>query len=137
MVDQPQSSASSGSQVFMVSTPINVATRSKYYQTFAPIAGKEKEATPSSSALSSSPLHIEHPNPDSTIRPPSRGVLRKSFYNPNARATQHCNIAEDLAQALSSMSALKVLQIFPSQQKSLLSTIWGIDPTDSNLICFF
>lgn len=34
------------------------------------------------------------------------------------------------------MSALEVLQSFPSQQKSLLSTIGSIDPTDSNLICF-
>jgi len=34
------------------------------------------------------------------------------------------------------MSTLEVLQSYPSQQKSLLSSIGGIDPTDSNLICF-
>ena len=34
------------------------------------------------------------------------------------------------------MSALEVLQIFPSQQKALLSAIGGIDPTDSNLLTF-
>lgn len=34
------------------------------------------------------------------------------------------------------MSALEVLQSFPSQQKYLLSAIKGIDHTDSNLICF-
>ena len=33
------------------------------------------------------------------------------------------------------MSALKVLQSFPSQQKLRLD-IGGIDPTDSTLICF-
>lgn len=74
MVDQPQFS-SSESQVFMMSMLINVATRSKYYQTPASIVGKEKEGAPSSSTLSSGPLHIELPNPDSAIRPPSRGVL--------------------------------------------------------------
>jgi len=84
MVDQTQSSASSGSQVFMMSMPINVATRSKHYQTLALIVGKEKEAAPSSSATSSGPLHIERPNLDSAIWPLSRGVLRKSSYNPDA-----------------------------------------------------
>ena len=42
MVDQPQSSTSSGSQVFMMSTPINVATRSKDYQNPALKMRKEK-----------------------------------------------------------------------------------------------
>lgn len=65
MVDQPQYT-SFESQVFMMSTPINVATRSKDYQNPTSTARKEKEATPSSSTLSSSPLHIEHPNHDST-----------------------------------------------------------------------
>lgn len=50
MVDQPQSPTSSGSQVFMISTLINVATRSKSYQIPAPTTRKEKGATPSSSA---------------------------------------------------------------------------------------
>ena len=74
MVDQPRYS-SSGSQVFMMSTPINVATRSKDYQTPASAAGKEKEVAPSSSTLSSGPMQIEFPNPDSIARPPSQGVL--------------------------------------------------------------
>ena len=34
------------------------------------------------------------------------------------------------------MYALEVLQSFPSQRKSLLSAIGGIDPTDSNLLTF-
>lgn len=135
MVDQTQS-ASSKSQVFMMSMPINVATRSKYYQTPSLTVAKEKEAAPSSSTPSSGPLHSEHPNHDSAIRPLSRGVLRKSSYNPNARAAQHYNIVEDLAQASSDMLALEVLQRCPSQQKSLLSAIGGIDPTNSNFICF-
>lgn len=137
MVDQPQSSTSIGSQLFMINTPINVATTSKYYQTPTPTVRKEKEVTPSSSILSSSgPLHIEWPNLDSAIQPPSRGVLRKSLYNPNTRATQHYNIVEDSAQAPSTMSSLEVLQSYPSQRKSLLLDIGGIDLADSNLICF-
>ena len=135
MVDQPQS-ASSGSQVFMMSTPMNVATKLKDYQTPASATGKEKEVAPSSSTLSSGPLHIEHPNPDSAIRPPCWGVLWKSSYNPNAQATQNYNILEDLAQAPSTMLTLEVLQSCPLQRKSLLSAIEGIDPTDSNLTCF-
>lgn len=67
MVDQPQSSASSGSQVLMMSTPINVATRLEYYQTPTSTVGREKEVAPSSSTPSYGPLHIECPNPDSTI----------------------------------------------------------------------
>ena len=43
---------------------------------------------------------------------------------------------EDLAQAPLEMSALEVLQTCPSQWKALLSSIGGIDPTDSNLITF-
>jgi len=34
------------------------------------------------------------------------------------------------------ISALTMLQSCPSQRKYLLSAIEGIDPTDSNLICF-
>lgn len=76
MVDQPRSSSSSGSQVFMMSMPINVATRSKDYKTPTLIAGKDKKDAPSSSTpSSSSPLHIEQPIPDSVIQPPSQGVL--------------------------------------------------------------
>jgi len=93
----------------MMSTPINVATRSKYYQTPTPTIRKEKEATPSSSALSFGPLHIKRPNPNSAIQPRSRGLLRNSSYNSKTRATQHYTIIEDLAQVPSAMSSLKVL----------------------------
>jgi hypothetical protein len=34
------------------------------------------------------------------------------------------------------MSALEVLQSSPTQQKALLKSIGGIDPTDTNLIIF-
>ena len=84
----------------------------------------------------SGPLEIEKPTTEPVVRPPSKGVLRRSSYNPNARAAQHYSIVEDLAQAPFSMFALEVLQSFPSQQKALLSAIDGIDPADSNRLTF-
>jgi hypothetical protein len=67
---------------------------------------------------------------------PPKGVVRKSAFNPHARAAQNYNIVEDLAQAPSAMSALEVLQSCPAQWKALLKAIGGIDPTDTNLIVF-
>lgn len=66
MVDQPYSSTSTGSQVFMMNMPINVATRSKDYQT--PTTRKESESAASFSIPSTSGRSID-------VRPPSRGVL--------------------------------------------------------------
>jgi hypothetical protein len=82
------------------------------------------------------PLHLERPSLDTVLRPPPKGVVRKSAFNPHARAAQNYNIVEDLAQAPSAMSALEVLQTCPAQRKALLKAIGGIDPTDTNLIVF-
>ena len=41
-----------------------------------------------------------------------------------------------MAQSPSAMSTLEVLQNCPSHKQALLSTIGGIDPTDSNLVVF-
>jgi len=88
---------------------------------------KEVTDTPSTFApLSYGPLLIERPSNDSVIQPPPKGVLWKSSYNLNARDAQHYNIVEDLAQAPLVMSALEVLQTFPSQRKALLSGIGGL-----------
>ena len=73
--------------------------------------------------------------PKLTIKPP-KGVIHKSIYNPRARASQNYNIFEDLAQSPLAMSALEVFQNCPSQKQDLLSTIGGIDSTDSNLVVF-
>jgi hypothetical protein len=70
------------------------------------------------------------------LRPPPKGVIHKSAFNPHARAAQNYNIVEDLAQAPSAMSALAVLQTCPTQRKALLKAIGGLDPTDTNLIIF-
>lgn len=134
MVDQPQSSASSGSQVLMMSTPINVATRLEYYQTPTSTVGREKEVAPSSSTPSYGPLHIECPNPDSTIWPPSRGVLWKSSYNPNSRTTQnYCwGFRSGAISYVGSQGAPKLpitVEIFVVSYQRFWSH-------DSNLICF-
>jgi hypothetical protein len=82
------------------------------------------------------PLHLEIPNLDTVMRPPPKGVVKKSAFNPHARAAQNYSIVEDLAQAPSAMSALEVLQSCPAQRRALLKSIGGIDPTNENLIVF-
>jgi hypothetical protein len=118
---------------------ITLTTHAKDYPSF-----KEKvdDIPPSlvqqspSAPPSNGPLHLEQPNPDTVLRPPPKGVVRKSAFNPHAHATQNYSIVEDLAQAPSAMSALEVLQSCPTQRKALLKAIGGIDPTDTNLIIF-
>jgi hypothetical protein len=68
--------------------------------------------------------------------PPPKVIVRKSSFNPHARAAQNYSIVEDHAQEPSAMSALEVLQSCPTQWKALLKAIGGIDPTKMNLIIF-
>lgn len=62
------------------------------------------------------------------IYPPPKGVIRKSSFNPHARAAQNYNIVEDLAQSPSTMSSLQVMQTCPAHRKLILSPIGTIDP---------
>jgi hypothetical protein len=119
----------------------NVAlmTRAKYYSPskekvddLPPALVQPSPATPPSN----DPLHLERPSLDTVLRPPPKGVVRKSAFNPHARVAQNYNIVEDLAHAPSTMSSLEVLQSCPAQWKALLKAIGGIDPTDTNLIVF-
>jgi hypothetical protein len=55
------------------------------------------------------PLHLEQPSIDTVLRPPPKGVVQKSAFNPHACAAQKYSIVEDLAQASSAMSSLEVL----------------------------
>ena len=75
---------------------------------------------PASTPSVSKPFQIEKPNPDLVIKPATKGVIRKSAFNPHARATQNYNIVEDLAISPSTMFALEVLQSCPAQMKLLL-----------------
>ena len=57
-------------------------------------------------------------------------------FNPSVRVAQNYNIVEDLAQAPCDMSALEVVQNYPSQHRTLLSVIGAMDLEESNLITF-
>ena len=56
--------------------------------------------------------------------------MKKDVFNPNVWATHNYNIVEDMAQAPCPMSTLEVLQIFPTQQRNILSTLGVFDPLD-------
>jgi hypothetical protein len=139
--DQPSTSTSS--YVLMCtgdSTNNNVAltTRAKDY---TPSKEKVDDLPPDlvqpspPNPPTNSPLHLERPSLDTVLRPP-KGVVKKSAFNPHARAAQNYSIVKDLAQAPSVMSALEVLQSCPAQRRALLKAIGGIDPTNTNLIVF-
>jgi hypothetical protein len=118
---------------------VTLTTRAKDY---SPSKEKVDDLPPSLAQPSpttpptNGPLHLERLSLDTVLRPPPKGVVRKSAFNPHARAAQNYNIVEDLAQAPSAMSALEVLQSCSTQHKALLKAIGGIDPTDTNLIIF-
>jgi len=132
------SSSASGEPIMMMSH-VRIVTRTQNYGSKSPVGGKEVEysnSNPSTSAPGSDPLQIEKPNPDLVIKPPTKGIIRKSAFNPHARAAQNYNIVEDLVISPSAMSALEVLQSCPAQRKLLLSAIGVVDVQDSNLIIF-
>ena len=69
------------------------------------------------------------------IHPP-KSTPRKSILNANAHAAQYYNIVEDMTQAPYAMSALEVIQTFPTHQKNLLTALGAMDPTNRNIITF-
>jgi hypothetical protein len=128
----------SPSQVLMLSISKQqndalISTRNKDYGN-PQVSNDKGKDQPSSSTTTSAEVvpPITH---ELTIKPP-KGVVHKSTFNPRARAAQHYNIVEDLAQSPSAMSTLEVLQHCPSQRQALLSAIGGVDPKDSNLVSF-
>ena len=94
--------------------------------------GLGKEPTPPGS-----PLHIEKlvDKPEVAPRIP-KGVLKRSWHNPNARASQNYFVVEDLGHTPCAMSALEVLQICPSQRKTLLSALGVNNDKSSSVIKF-
>lgn len=125
----------------MMSSQVMVATRSKYYGSKRPIEdGDDSNSlgqTSTSTPPTSEPLHIEKLNHSMVIRPRPKSVLRKSSFNPLARATQNYNIVEDLAMSPLVMSTLEVLHTCPTQRQLLLSVIGAIDLQYTNLIVFY
>ena len=69
---------------------VTLTTRAKDYT-----SSKEKVGDTPPDLVSTSPpnppsygpLHLERPNLDTVIRPPPKGVVKKSAFNPHARAT--------------------------------------------------
>jgi hypothetical protein len=57
-------------------------------------------------------------------------------FNSNARSTQNYNIVEDSVQAPCAMSTLQVIHNYPSQRRTLFSSIRATDPEEANLIMF-
>jgi hypothetical protein len=117
---------------------VSLTTRAKTYDT--PLenhanGGAIDNPSTSTPPPSSTPLQIERHVVDSVLHPP-KGTIRKLIFNPSACAAQNYNIVEDLVQAPCAMSMLEVLQNYPSQRRTLLSTIGVVDPEASNMIMF-
>ena len=110
---------------------VSLQTRAQSYEP-ADVSQKGKEKN---IPETQGPLHIERPVIELVPRPP-KGAMKRTVHNPNARAAQNYNIVEDLAQAPCAMSALEVLQSFPTPRKALLDSLGAVDPTDTNFIHF-
>ena len=121
----------------MSSEIVNLNTRSHCYD---PPLEKKPDDVPSKKPSASIPppnngLHIEKPILEEIFHPP-KGTLRKSIINPNTHAAQYYNIVKYFAQTPCAMSALEVLQSFPTQRKKLLTALGAMDPKNSNIITF-
>jgi hypothetical protein len=97
------------------------------------------ESTPTSAKTNPTPmgppLVIPRPSADPPLRIP-RIPLRRNVHNPQARAAHNYSLVDDLAQSPTAMSVLEVLQMCPTQWKSLLSAMGAVDPADTQLITF-
>jgi hypothetical protein len=119
--------------VYMLKGDAHIATRARDYR-MSESTEKGKEAT-----NPPVPLQIEKTMGETMTCIP-KGAFKKDSHNLNVRAAQNYSVVEDLAQTPCAMSALEVLQSFPSQRKALLSTLGSaetcnlgaiiLDPTD-------
>jgi hypothetical protein len=66
-----------------------------------------------------------------------KGVFKKDSHNPNMRVAHNYSLVEDMAQTPSTMSALEVLQNFPSQRKALLSALGLEETCNPEVIIFY
>ena len=124
--------SSSSATILMTGTVIGLSTRAKNYD---PSEGCSTPDDIPSTSQPNLPLRIKKPTFELPSCP-SKAIVRRTTHNFNARTAQHYSIIEDLAQAPCAMSALEVLQSFPTQQKALLTVIGGVDPYDTSLISF-
>jgi hypothetical protein len=66
-----------------------------------------------------------------------KGAFKKSSHNPNTRAAQNYSVVEDLSQTPCAMSALEVLQSFPTQRKALLTTLGSTETCNPGTIMLY
>jgi hypothetical protein len=112
----PSSNNPASMNVYMVKGDAFISTRvHDYSKPSTSEKGKEVE-------LPSLPLQIEKTLGETMTCIP-KGTFKKSSHNPNARAAQNYSVVEDLSQTPCAMSALEVLQSFPSQRKALLTAL--------------
>jgi hypothetical protein len=103
----PSSNNPAFANVYMMKGDAFISTRAHdYSKPSTSEKGKEAE-------LASLPLHIEKTLGEIMACIP-KGAFKKSSHNPNARAAQNYFLVKDLSQTPCVMSALEVLQSFPS-----------------------
>jgi hypothetical protein len=113
--------------VYMVRGDAFISTRAHDYNKPS-TSEKGKEAN-----LPSLPLQIEKTLGETMTHIP-KGTFKKASHNPNARAAQNYSVVEDLSQTPCAMSALEVLQRFPSQRKDLLTTLGSTETCNPGTI---
>ena len=114
--------------IFGLDHEVNIQTRAHFYDT-SPSVSDPSGSKPNGS------LTIEKPTID-IVPQPLKWVLRKSNHNPNVKEAQIYIMLEYLAQSPCAMSALEILQSFPTQIKALLSSIAIVDQNDTSSITF-
>jgi hypothetical protein len=126
---RPPASTSNTSiaNVYMVKGDTHTKTKTQDYG-MSNSTEKGKEAT-----NPPVPLHIEKTMGE-TMRHISKWSFKKDYHNMNARVSHNYSIVEDLAQTPCVMSALEVLQSYPSQRKALLSTLRSINTCNPGAI---
>jgi hypothetical protein len=112
----PYSNNPTSTNVYMVKSNYFISTRVHDYSKPS-TSENHKEAE-----LPSLPLQIENTLGETMTLIP-KGAFKKSSHNPNERASQSYSMVEYLSQTPCAMSTLEVLQIYPSQRKSLLTTL--------------
>ena len=117
----------------MMVDAIDLATRAKNYEK-QPKGEATAHVDSPSLPQSNGPLTFKETTFEAPSRP-SKGTLWCT-HNLDARAAQHYNIVEDLAQAPCAMSALEVCQSCPAQRKALLQAIGVVDSADASSLYF-
>ena len=119
----PSSNNPASANVYMMKSDDFISTRAHDYSKPSTSEKGKEDKHPSL------PLQIEKTLGETMTRIP-KGTFKKAFHNPNARAAQNYSVMEDLSQTPCVMSALEVLQSYPSQRKDLLSALGSTETCD-------